>query len=126
MSDDDEPPSLDRFLSAAQFWQLMERWGVDDARALKLLEFSGKIGKSGKRPRFRFSPHPKRLTTYLAEIDAALTEAGLEPAWLAKPNRSAPFKGKAPLAYMIRGGIEGMGETHHFLNRVVLRAALKG
>src|ERR1700722_8078614 len=37
----------------------MERWRGE------LLKFAGKIGKPGKRPSFRFSPHQKRLTTYL-------------------------------------------------------------
>jgi hypothetical protein len=85
----------------------MERWRVPDAQALELLEFAGKIGKSGKRPRFRFSPHQKRLTTYLADIDAALAAAGESPAWLAQTNRSG---GKAPLAFMIGSGMDAMAE----------------
>lgn len=87
---------LGRFLSAAQFWQLMERWDVSDAAALNLIAFAGKIGKSGKRPRFRFSPHQKRLTSYLSEIDAALADAGKDPGWLATKNRSPPFHGRPP------------------------------
>src|SRR5450631_1248974 len=98
----DPPPApLGRFLTASQFWELMERWRVPDAQALELLEFAGKIGKSGKRPRFRFGPHQKRVTTDLSEIDAALASAGQDPAWLTKQSRSAPFQGKAPLAFMI-------------------------
>jgi hypothetical protein len=117
---------LGRFLSSAEFWQLMERWHVPNAQALELLEFAGKIGQSRKRPRFRFSPHQKRLTTYLAEIDAALSAAGEEPAWLAKKNRSAPFSGRTPLTFMIGGGMEGMTQVLRFISRLVLRAALKG
>jgi hypothetical protein len=123
----DDPPRLGgRFLSTAQFWQLMERWRVPDAVALELLEFAGKVGKSGKRPRFRFSPHQKRLTSWLAEIDSALSAAGADSEWLAKKNRSAPFSGKTPLAFMAANGADGMAAVLWFLTRVALRCAVKG
>jgi hypothetical protein len=112
-----------RFLSAAQFWQVMERWAIPVTDALDLIAFVGKIGKSGKRPRFRFSPHQKRLTTYLAEIDSALIAAGEDPAWLGRKNRA--FKGQTPLDVMIKRGEEGMADVLRFLNRSVLRMALK-
>ena len=54
----------------------MERWRVPDAIALELIEFPGKLGKEGKRPRFRFTTRQKRITSYLPEIDAALMAAG--------------------------------------------------
>jgi hypothetical protein len=114
---------MGRFLSAAQFWQLMKRWAIPDSDALDLIAFAGKIGKSGKRPRFRFSPHQKRLTTYLAEIDCALVAAGEDPTWLGRKSRS--FKGQTPLALMIKRGEEGMADVLKFLNRTVLREALK-
>jgi hypothetical protein len=116
---------LGPFLSTAQFWQLLDRWGVPDAGALDLIGFAGKVGKSGKRPRFRFSPHQKRLTAYLAEIDAALTAAGQDPTWLSLKSQTSPFTGQTPLALMTKAGEEGMGDTLLFLNRIVLRAALK-
>ena len=37
------------------FWGLMHRRSVPDEQALELIGFSGEIGKSGKRPRFRLS-----------------------------------------------------------------------
>jgi len=120
---DESPPALGRFLSAAQFWQLMERWRVSDAVALELLEFAG---KSGKRPRFRFSPHQKRLTSWLAEIDSALIAAGADPEWLATKNRSAPFSGKTPVAFMTASGVDGMAAVLWFLNRMALRSAVRG
>jgi hypothetical protein len=104
----------------------MERWKVHDQVALDLIGFAGKIGKSGKRPRFRFSPHHKRVTTYLAEIDAALTAVGEDEAWLEKKNRQAPFAGKAPLDFMVAKGMDGMDEVLRFLHRLVWRSALKG
>ena len=49
---------------------------VPDATALELIEFPGKVGKEGKRPRFRFTTRQLRITSYLPEIDAALPAAG--------------------------------------------------
>jgi len=123
---DDEPPArpLGRVLSSAQFWELMERWRVPDNVALDLLGYGGKIGRSGKRPRFRFITRQQRITGYLAELDAALTAAGQEPSWLHRKNRSAPFSGKAPLEVMVQGGPGGIAEVLRFVNRAVLRAAL--
>ena len=49
---------MGRVLSSRQFWDLMERWRIPDATALELIEFPGKLGASGKRPRFRFTARP--------------------------------------------------------------------
>lgn len=103
----------------------MERWKVEDAAALELIGFAGKIGKSGKRPRFRFGPHHKRMTTFLAEIDTALQAMGQGASWLHKPGQSAPFTGKTPLALMVAGGMDGIEKTLEFLHRSVWRSALK-
>jgi hypothetical protein len=46
----------------------MERWRIPDAMALELIEFPGKLGASGKRPRFRFTTRQQRITSYLPEI----------------------------------------------------------
>ncbi len=43
----------------------MERWRVPDAIALELIEFPGKLGKEGKRPRFRFTTRQQRIASYL-------------------------------------------------------------
>ena len=53
-----------------------ECWHVPVATALELIEFPGKLGASGKRPRFRFTTRQRRITSYLSEIDAALAAAG--------------------------------------------------
>jgi hypothetical protein len=42
------------------FWSLMERWRVSDVEALELIEFWGKTGKSGRRPRFRLNTKQQR------------------------------------------------------------------
>jgi hypothetical protein len=117
---------LGRFLSSTRFWELTERWAVSDADALELIEFAGKLGKSGKRPRFRFSRHQKRLTSYLMEIDTALVDAGLDAAWLKKQTRSAPFDGQTPLVFMTREGTDGMAAVLRVLTGKAMRLALKG
>jgi len=114
-----------RSLSAKQFWELMERWRVPDSMALDLIGFAGKMGKSGKRPRFRFSPLQRRATSWLSEIAAALAPAGEDPGWLHRESRAAPFKGKTPLALMVAAGVSGMAEVLRFLTRAALRRALR-
>ena len=69
----------------------MERWHVPDATALELIEFPGKLGASGKQPRFRFTTRQQRITSYLREIDAALAAAGKDQAWLHRKIQARPF-----------------------------------
>ena len=119
------PRPLGRTLSSAEFWALMERWHVPDAMALELIEFPGKIGASGKRPRFRFVTSQRRITAYLAELDSALVAAGHDPAWLHRKNRAAPFQGRTPLGLMVAGGKNGIGDVLRFLHAAVLRNSLR-
>jgi len=118
------PPPLGRVLSAPQFWELMERWRVPDATALELIGFSGKIGASGKRPRFRFSTRQQRITSYLPEIDAALASAGKDPGWLQRKIRDAPFSRRTPIEHMVAHDTDGLADVLRFLNRLAMRAAL--
>jgi hypothetical protein len=85
--------SIGPSLTTTQFWALMERSQVADTDALQLqlIGFAGKIGKSGKRPRFRFLPVHQRATAYL-EIDTALQTVGQSADWLRKKIGGAPFK----------------------------------
>jgi hypothetical protein len=71
-SNEATPRSLSRILSSRQFWDHMEKWRIPGASSLELIEFAGKLGKNGKRPRFRFTTRQQRITSYLPEIDAAL------------------------------------------------------
>lgn len=119
------PHPLGRTLSSAEFWALMERWRVPDATALELIEFSGKIGASGKRPRFRFVTSQRRITAYLAELESALVAAGHDPTWLHRKNRAAPFQGRTPLGLMVAGGKNGIGEVLRFVHAAVLRKSLR-
>jgi hypothetical protein len=102
----------------------MECWHVSDATALELIEFPGKLGASGKRPRFRFTTRQQRITSYLPEIDAALAAAGKDRAWLHRKIQAPPFARRTPIEHMVMHGMEGMANVLQTLNRAVMRAAL--
>jgi hypothetical protein len=116
--------SLGRILASRQFWDLMERWHVPDATALELILFPGKLGKDGKRPRFRFTTLQLRITSFLPEIDAALTSAGKDPTWLHRKIQPPPFSRRTPIEHMVAHGMDGMADVLHVLNRAVMKAAL--
>jgi hypothetical protein len=109
---------------SAAFWSLMERWNMPDAEALELIEFPGKVGKSGKRPRFRFITKQRRLVSYLLEIDGALGAVGYNVAWLHRRLRGAPFSGRSPLSYMIEGGEAAIADVLRHLAHAGLKASL--
>jgi hypothetical protein len=112
-------------MSSAAFWRLVDRLQLPDAEALELIAYAGKIGPSGKRPRFRLSTRQTHLAFYLPEIEAALQAIGEAPGWLVRPNRSAPFRGRSPVKLMAERDGEGMGDVLQFLNRAVLRRSLR-
>jgi hypothetical protein len=111
-------------LSSLQFWDLMERWRVPAASALELIEYPGKLGASGKRPRFRFTTRQQRITAYLPEIDAALSAAGRDQRWLHRKIRAAPFSGRTPIEYILAHGMDGMAALLQILNREAMRVTL--
>jgi hypothetical protein len=76
------------------FWDAVDRLQIPDADALGVISYPGKIGASGKRPRFRLTTRQARLAAYLPEIEAALEAAGQTPAWLSRRNRAPPFSGQ--------------------------------
>jgi gamma-glutamylcysteine synthetase len=102
----------------------MERWHVPDATALELIEFPGKVGKEGKRPRFRFTTHQQRITSYLPEIDAALASAGKDPIWLHRKIQRSPFSRRTPIEQMLAHRMDGMADVLQILNRAAMQAAL--
>jgi hypothetical protein len=120
----DPPKSVGPSLAAKPFWALMERWKVADADALQLIGFAGKIGKSGKRPRFRFLPAHKRATVFLVEIDIALEASGQSNEWLHRKIRAAPFSGRSPLAVIKAEGEVGLEKTLQYLHRSVWKSAI--
>ena len=103
----------------------MARWHVPDAMALELIEFPGKLGTSGKRPRFRFTTRQQRITSYLAEIETALSASGMDQAWLHRKIRTAPFSGQTPIQYLVAHGTDGMSEMLQFLTRLMMRKSLR-
>jgi hypothetical protein len=103
----------------------MERWRVPDVTALELIEYPGKLGAAGKRPRFRFTTHQQRITSYLPEIDAVLASAGKDPGWLHRKIQGQPFSRRSPLGHMAAHGMAGMADVLQFLNRAVMRTALR-
>ena len=118
------PRPLGRALSPRQFWNIMERWHVPDAIALELIEFPGKLGKEGKRPRFRFTTRQQRIASYLPEIDAVLAATGNDQTWLHRKIQSAPFSRRTPFEYLVARGMEGLADVLKALNRAALQAAL--
>ena len=115
---------LGRILSSRQFWDLMEHWRIPDATSLELIEFAGKLGKNGKRPRFRFTTRQQRITSYLPEIDAALAAAGKDKNWLHRKIEAAPFMRRSPIEHMLARGTAGMSDVLQRLNWEAMRAAL--
>jgi hypothetical protein len=112
-------------LSARQFWDLMEQWRVPDAAALELIEFAGKLGKEGRRPRFRFTTRQQRITSYLPEIEAALAAAGKDHAWLQRKISATPFDRRTPIEHMLAHGLDGMADVLRALNQEAMRIALR-
>jgi hypothetical protein len=117
---------LGRVLSSRQFWDLMERWHIPDGTALELIEFPGKLGKQGKRPRFRFTTRQQRITSYLPEIEAALEAAGKDQAWLHRRIAAKPFGRKTPIEHMATHGMDGMADVLRTLNHAAMQIALSG
>jgi hypothetical protein len=94
-------------VSSRAFWELVDRLQIPDANALEVIGYPGKIGTTGKRPRFRLSTRQTKLALHLPGIEAALQAIGEPPSWLRRRNRSAPFSGRAPLEWMAEQGAMG-------------------
>ena len=108
------------------FWVLMEEWGVADEQALELIDFTGKIGKSGKRPRFRLSTSQVKKLEWLLEIDRAVEAThGNASAWIRRRSRSAPMNGRTPLQAMIEDDEAAITAILQQLNREAMRRAMK-
>ena len=101
----------------------MDGWGVDDRTALSLLHHEGGLTKKGTRPRFKLEGAEAERFAFLREIDTSLRSLGLEArAWLAQPIASAPFGGKAPLAFLAAGG--GARDVNRFILQQGLRLSM--
>jgi hypothetical protein len=114
-----------RPLTSRAFWQAVDRLQIADADALGLIDYPGKLGASGKRPRFHLTTRQTKLAGYLPEIEAALAAAGQTTAWLRRPIRSEPFAGRPPVKLMAEQPGEGAAAVLQFLNRAALRKSLR-
>ena len=107
------------------FWSLMEQWGIPDATALELIGFAGKIGKSGKRPRFRLNTQQVQLLEYLHELGRAAGMAHCSAsAWLDCRQRTVPMNGRTPLETIMQDGATTIPILLRNLNRDAMRKAL--
>ena len=104
----------------------MDRWGVADETALRLLGHPGGLTSTGKRPRFTLTEEEARRLGYLREIGTSLElmfgEAG---AWLKQRTSALPFNGMAPIDYMVARGAGGIAEVLRFLARFGFGQALR-
>jgi hypothetical protein len=116
------PPAV----TTKAFWPLMDRWGVDDELALRLLGHPGGLTSSGKRPRFTLTAQEVSRLGYLQEIGHRLeTMFGDAGAWLRQRTSALPFNGLTPLEYMARRGSGGVAEVMRFLARFGLVSSLR-
>jgi hypothetical protein len=113
-------------MTGQMFWRLMDAWHVPDAQALELIGYPGKLGRDGKRPRFRLTTRQAKLLGYLLEIDHALRAVNLDPAvWLHRKQRGAPFSGRSPVEFMVEGEQPAMTDVLRFVTKKAFRAAAK-
>jgi len=104
----------------------MESWRVPDALALELIGFAGKLGRDGKRPRFRLSTRQVKTLGYLEEIDhTARILHGDVGRWLRRRQRAAPFDGQTALDAMSEGGIPAMDSILRLLTRGAMKQAMR-
>ena len=85
------PPSI----TAAAFWELMDRWEVPTEPALRLIA-GPPLTSTGKRPRFRLTGEQVERFVLLREIDRhAAAIFGTASMWLARANPPA-YSGHTP------------------------------
>jgi Antitoxin Xre/MbcA/ParS C-terminal toxin-binding domain len=95
------------------FFKIMERWAVRDEDARVLL------GGVSNGPYYQMKKHPRRVldtdtllrVSYLVGIFKALHilhSEKLADEWVQLPNANRLFRGQAPLAYMLAGGLPAM------------------
>jgi hypothetical protein len=113
-------------MTGKTFWSLMDAWHVPDAQALELISFPGKLGRNGKRPRFRLTTRQAKLLGCLLEIDQALRVIDLDPVvWLHHKQRGAPFSRRSPLEFMVEGEQPAMTDVLRFVAKMAFRAAAR-
>lgn len=102
------------------FLRVMEKWGVKDADARKLLGgmSSGSFYGLKKQPRTLDQDTLTRISLVVGIFKALniLYGAALADAWISLPNRNAMFQGATPLAFMMQRGQPGMLHVRQMLD----------
>lgn len=120
----DEGDAPERSITGAAFWALVDRWGLADEAALRLVGGPSRPA-SGKRPRFRLTGVQVDRYEILRAIDRHLEDLRLEPApWLGAKIAAKPFGRTSPAAFMAAGGAEAAAEVLRYLELLAFKASL--
>jgi hypothetical protein len=102
------------------FFNTMARWQVRDEDARRLLGVAASTLYEYKRTPDRVLDQDKLMRiSYLIGIYKSLKilhEEGLADRWVRMPNQNRIFAGRAPLDYMIRGGLPAMQMVRRLLD----------
>ena len=102
------------------FFNIMARWQVRDEDARRLLGVAASTLYEYKRNPDRVLDQDKLMRiSYLIGIYKSLQilhEEGLADRWARMPNQNRIFAGRAPLDYMIRGGLLAMQMVRRLLD----------
>ncbi|WP_159992484.1 hypothetical protein [Roseomonas sp. 18066] len=115
-------------LTSNTFWALMDRWGVEDGSALRLLDRGRELTSKGQRPRFKLSSEEAGLLQALQNIEATLnTLAKQSSAWVSAPLAEAPFKGARPIDWIIKRRLAGTRDlSQHLLQKALTASVAQG
>ncbi|WP_131829445.1 hypothetical protein [Teichococcus deserti] len=112
-------------LTSNAFWTLMDRWGVGDGNALRLLDHGRELTSKGQRPRFKLSSDEAGLLQALQNIEATLnTLVEQSWAWVSAPLAEAPFKGARPIDWIIKRRLPGTRDLSQYLLQKALTASV--
>jgi hypothetical protein len=103
------------------FSNIMTEWGVrdEDARALLGGVSNGQFNDMKRKPARTLGADTLMRVSYLVGIFKALNilhSEKLANAWVQLPNSNRIFGGRAPLAYMLSGGLPAMGIVRRLLD----------
>lgn len=103
------------------FFNIMDRWGVrdEDGRALLGGVSNGAFYDMKKSPDRVLETDRLLRISYLIGIFKALNilySEKLADCWVQLPNSNRIFRGQAPLAYMIKGGLPAMQTVRRLLD----------
>ncbi|HEX3349111.1 MAG TPA: hypothetical protein VHS58_13525 [Acetobacteraceae bacterium] len=111
-------------VTGAAFWALMDRWGVADTDALRLIGGPPLTAK-GTRPRFRLTGGQVSVFQQLRTIDRLYSDAlgGDIRTWLTDRSEAHFRGGRSALAHMIAAP-EGVADVLHLVARQAFRRSV--